>query len=56
MKKKKWIEIDKVVHATIEIPQNLKEFDKIMKCKPNFDKTKEKGGKKNMSVKKHQDL
>lgn len=53
-KKKKWVEIDKVIYAT-EIPYNLKEFDKIMKCKPNFDK-KERGDEKNMSVKKHQDL
>lgn len=56
MKKKKWIEADKVIHATIEIPYELKEFDRLMKSKPNFDKSKEKGGKKTMKVKKHQDL
>lgn len=55
-KKKKWIEVDKVIHATIEIPYELKEIDRIMKSKPNFDKSKEKGDEKIMKVKKHHSL
>lgn len=53
--KKKWVEIDEVVKMVYELPNELKEYDKIMKQKPNFDKSKPKGGKKVMKVKKQQD-
>lgn len=55
MKKKKWIEADKVIKMVHELPQELKQYDKIMKEKPNFDKSKQKGGRKVMKVKKQQD-
>lgn len=53
--KKKWVEIDEVVKMVHDLPNELKEYDKIMKQKPNFDKSKQKGGKKVMKVKKQQD-
>ena len=53
--KKKWREIDEVVKMVHELPQKLKQYDKIMKEKPNFDKSKQKGGTKVMKVKKPQD-
>ena len=52
---KKWREIDEVVKMVHELPQKLKQYDKIMKEKPNFDKSKQKGGTKVMKVKKPQD-
>lgn len=42
MKKKKWVGIDKVVKMVHELPQDLKEYDRLMKEKPNFNKSKEK--------------
>ena len=53
--KKKWVEIDEVVKMVHELPNELKEYDKIMKQKPNFDKSKPKGGNKVMKVIKQQD-
>ncbi len=47
--KKKWVEIDEVVKIVHDLPNELKEYDKIMKQKPNFDKEKE--DKKNKSKK-----
>ena len=47
--KKKWVEIDEVVKIVHDLPNELKEYDKIMKQKPNFDKQKE--DKKNKSKK-----
>lgn len=38
MKKKKWIEADKIIKMIYELPEELKEYDKIMKEKPNFNK------------------
>lgn len=42
MKKKKWIEADKVIKMVHELPKELKEYDKIMKEKPKFNKNTEK--------------
>lgn len=35
---KKYVDADKLIQATIEIPQDLWKFENIMKEKPNFNK------------------
>ena len=44
--KKKWVEIDEVVKMVHELPNELKEYDKIMKQKPNFIRVNQKEVKK----------
>ena len=38
---KKYVDADKVINATTEVPKELWEYETLMKSKPNFDKSKE---------------
>lgn len=38
---KKYVDADKVINATSEVPKELWEYETLMKKKLNFDKSKE---------------
>ena len=38
---KKYVDADKVINSTSEVPKELWEYETLMKKKPNFDKSKE---------------
>ena len=35
-----WKDADKVINATTDIPKELREYDRMMREKPNFNKNK----------------
>lgn len=48
---KKYVDADKVINATTEVPKELWEYESLMKSKPNFDKSKEVKRKNNKKFK-----
>ncbi|WP_155488728.1 hypothetical protein [Paraclostridium sordellii] len=42
---KKWKDADEVINMVHELPSELKDVDREMSKKPNFDKIKKKEGK-----------
>lgn len=48
---KKYVDADKVINATTEVPKELWEYESLMKKKPNFDKSKVKKRKINKNFK-----
>lgn len=37
---KKYVDADKVINATTDIPKELRKYDRMMREKPNFNKNK----------------
>ena len=37
---KKYVDTDKVINATTDIPKELRKYDRMMREKPNFNKNK----------------
>lgn len=37
---KKYVDADKVINATTEVPKELRKYDRMMREKPNFNKNK----------------
>ncbi len=37
---KKYVDADKVINATSEVPKKLRKYDRMMREKPNFNKNK----------------